>query len=89
MVQQRRPLLVQMFSSLHLKLFINLARMLYYIVIELYDMIELLGTVSGHRCPPDSRPPLSDNAFFDYRDNFTIIQNDAIYRDNIAIIFKH
>ena len=45
-----------MFLSLHLKLFINLARMLYYIVIELYDMIELLGTVSGHRCPPDSRP---------------------------------
>ena len=45
-----------MFSSLHLTLFINLARMLYYIVIELYDMIELLGRVSGHRCPPDSRP---------------------------------
>ena len=32
--------------------------------------------------------PLSDNAFFDYRNNFTIIQNDAIYHDNIAIIFK-
>ena len=56
MVQQRRPLLVQMFSSLHLTLFINLARMLYYIVIELYDMIELLGKVSSHRCLPDSRP---------------------------------
>ena len=35
------------------------------------------------------RAPLSDNAFLDYRDNFTIIQNDAIYRDNIAVIFKH
>ena len=56
MVWQKRPILVQTFSSLHLTLFINLARMLYYIVIELYDMIELLGKVSSHRCLPDSRP---------------------------------
>ena len=42
-----------------------------------------------HPFAVESEPPLSDNAFFDYRDNFTIIQNDAIYRDNIAIIFKH
>ena len=56
MVWQKRPLLVQTFSSLHLTLFINLARMLYYIVIDLYNMIELLGKVSSHGSPPDSRP---------------------------------
>lgn len=38
--------------------------------------------------PPGSKPPMSDNAFSDYRDNFTIIQYDAIYRDNIAIFLK-
>ena len=46
------------------------------------------GYCNGHKEEPPVAP-MSDNAFFDYRDNFTIIQNDAIYRDNIALIFKH
>ena len=36
---------------------VNLAKMLYYVlIIEFYDMIDLLGSVSGHRCPPDCKP---------------------------------